>query len=74
MFEIEKKQIESQIRAYFIQNEIPTPEEWGWTSIPFSGEWGISTTFFKVAAQEARTGMKINVGQRAHEIATGLVE
>lgn len=74
MFELEKRHLENQLRDYFLQHELPLPEEWSWTPIPFSGEWGIATSFFKVAAQEARQGQKINVGQRAQEIATAVVE
>ncbi len=45
-----------------------------WSPIPFSGEWGISTTFFKIAAHEARSrpkegGTKSPVPQRAQELA-----
>ena len=69
MFETEKKRIEERIQETFLQNEIPIPEDWGWAPIPFAGEWGISTSFFKVAAQEARAGKQINIGQRAQEIA-----
>jgi arginyl-tRNA synthetase len=74
MFELEKKHLEIQLRDYFLQHELPLPEEWSWMPIPFSGEWGIATSFFKVAAQEARAGKKINVGQRAQDIAAALAE
>ena len=71
MFEIEQKQIEELIISYCAKNEIPEPDL-QWTVIPFSGHWGISTSFFALAAQEARQGKKINVGQRAQEIAEGI--
>lgn len=73
MFELEKKHLETQIKNYFLQHAIPLPEEWNWTPIPFSGEWGIATSFFKVAALEARAGKKVNVAQRAQEISETLV-
>lgn len=62
------------MKDFFLHHQLPLPADWNWTPIPFSGEWGISTSFFKVAAQEARAGQKINVGQRAQEIASSLAE
>ncbi len=74
MFEAEQRNIENQIRSYCASNGLPEPAvAWSW--IPFSGHWGISTSFFQLAAQEARqSGAKINVGQRAQEIAEGVVQ
>jgi arginyl-tRNA synthetase len=45
-----------------------------WMPIPFSGEWGISTSFFQTAADEARAsrGAGKPVPQRAQEIADQL--
>lgn len=69
MFEAEQKNIEQLILAYCAENNLPQPAlNWAW--IPFSGEWGISTSFFQVAAQEARLGKVVgNVAARAQEIA-----
>lgn len=74
MFEREQQAIETQIRAYLAVQEIPDPGEIQWNRIPFEGGWGISTPCFPIAAQEARAGKKINVPQRAQEIAAGLAE
>ncbi len=68
MFEKEQQVIEAKIREFCSQNNIPLTEV-KWTSIPFSGEWGMSTSFFATAASEARSGKKIQVPQRAQEIA-----
>ncbi len=68
MFEKEQQAIEAGIRAYCGQNDIPLTEL-KWTRIPFAGEWGMSTSFFSTAAAEARSGKKVNVPQRAQEIA-----
>lgn len=69
MFEAEQKQIEEKIQEFYRQHELPqAPLAWSW--IPFSGHWGISTSFFQTAALEARQGKKVNVAQRAQEIAT----
>ena len=74
MFEREQQAIETQIRAYLTTQEIPDPGEIQWNPIPFEGGWGISTPCFPIAAQEARAGKKVNVPQRAQEIASGLAE
>jgi len=68
MFEDEQQIIEAKIREFCKQNEIPIAEP-KWSPIPFSGEWGISTSFFATAALEARAGKKIQVPARAQEIA-----
>ena len=74
MFDNEQRAIGQNIREYLINQGIPEPIEILWNSIPFSGSWGISTPCFPLAAQEARAGKKINVPQRAQEIASGLAE
>ena len=79
MFEQEQQLIEEKIKAYCAANDIPLAEL-KWQPIPFSGEWGVSTSFFQTAANEARAGKgnpanssrddrKIPVPQRAQEIA-----
>ena len=70
MLEKEQLNIEEKIRAFCAANHIPiAPLKW--TAIPFSGEWGMATSFFQTAADEARAGngKKIPVPQRAQEIA-----
>ena len=74
MFEREQRAIEDQIREYLRHQDIPDAGEIQWNSIPFSGSWGISFPCFPLAAQEARAGKKVNVPQRAQEIASGLAE
>ena len=70
MFDNEQKTIEIKIQEFCKQNDIPLVEL-KWQPIPFSGEWGISTSFFQTAANEARTGKGLGkpVPQRAQEIA-----
>jgi arginyl-tRNA synthetase len=73
MFEAEQQKLEEKIRAYCAENDLPEPSlQWGW--IPFSGQWGISTSFFQLAALEARQGKKINVNQRAGEISQQIAD
>jgi arginyl-tRNA synthetase len=70
MFEKEQQSIESKIRAFCAANDIPQVEL-KWMPIPFSGEWGISTSFFATAAAEAKAGKSkgMPVPARAQEIA-----
>ncbi|MDQ2690469.1 MAG: arginine--tRNA ligase, partial [Chloroflexota bacterium] len=70
MFQNEQQLIEEKIKAYAAANDIPLAEL-KWQPIPFSGEWGVSTSFFQTAANEARAGKgtKLPVPQRAQEIA-----
>ncbi len=68
MFEKEQQVIEEKVSLFCKQNNIPLVDL-KWTPIPFSGEWGISTSFFATAAAEPRTGRKLSVPQRAQEIA-----
>jgi arginyl-tRNA synthetase len=77
MFDAEQQAVEAEISAYCAENGLPQPEAIRWNPIPFTGEWGISTSFFQLAAQEMRsrkeTGMpKVNVSQRAQEIGEGV--
>jgi arginyl-tRNA synthetase len=69
MFQREQKQVEQQISIIFKEDKIPFSEDLDWAPVPFSGEWGLSTSFFKVAAAEAKSGKSLNVPQRAEEIA-----
>jgi arginyl-tRNA synthetase len=68
MFLTEQQTIEAKINSFCAANDIPLAVL-EWKPIPFSGEWGISTSFFATAAHEARMGKKIVVAQRAQEIA-----
>lgn len=70
MIEKEHQLIEEKIKAYCAANDI-TLAELKWQPIPFSGEWGTSTSFFQTAADEARAGKgnKLPVPKRAQEIA-----
>ena len=74
MFEAEKRSITEQIQEFCHNHEIFVPQEIQWKPIPFSGDWGISTSFFQIAAQEARSGKKVNVPTRAQELATEVAD
>jgi len=70
MFQKEQQLVEDKIKEYCTANDIALAEL-KWTAIPFSGEWGIATSFFQTAANEAKRGKggKVPVPQKAQEIA-----
>lgn len=79
MFLAEQHAVESQIQLFLTNEGLPDSGELKWSPIPFSGEWGISTSFFQIAALEARqtkqrTGESVNVPQRAQELATRVAD
>ncbi|RCK76929.1 MAG: Arginyl-tRNA synthetase [Anaerolineae bacterium] len=53
MFNQEQAQITQTIVAILSQHQIPVGSI-EWNPIPFAGKWGISTSFFQIAAQWAR--------------------
>lgn len=57
MFEKEQEQITNAIRIALSEHKLPQGNI-EWNPIPFAGKWGISTSFFQIAAEWAR-------GQRA---------
>ncbi len=68
MFQTEQQAIEQKIKTFCAAQGISLAAL-EWKPIPFSGEWGFSTSFFATAALEGRTGKKVVVPQRAQEIA-----
>jgi arginyl-tRNA synthetase len=70
MFLTEQQTIETKIKTFWEANDIPLVAL-DWKPIPFSGEWGISTSFFATAAAEAKAGKGkgIPVQLRAQQIA-----
>ena len=55
MFQTEQQAIEEKIKTFCDENGILLVAL-EWKPIPFSGEWGMSTSFFATAAAEARAG------------------
>ena len=69
MFNDFQQRLESKIKSICDANGIALAEL-AWKPIPFAGEWGISTSFFQTAADEARAGKGGKpVPQRAQEMA-----
>ncbi len=71
MFEKEKELLEKRIKSFLESEGIVDPNI-EFRQIPFSGEWGLAVPLFPVAAGEARSGKKVNVPQRAQELADRL--
>jgi arginyl-tRNA synthetase len=79
MIDPQLKAVEALIQNYCAQAGLPEPGAFQWMPIPFAGEWGVSTSFFQLAAQEARSqvgagGTRPPVPQRAQEIAAAIAE
>ena len=79
MFTYQQHTLSELIRSFCTEHNLPQPGEISWKPIPFTGEWGITTSFFQLAAQEGRaiketTGQSINVVERAQEIASAAAE
>ena len=74
MFRTEQKIVEAIIYSYF--NEIDLSGiQMQWTPAPFAGQWGITTSFFQAASQEAKQkGLRTNVPLRAQEMAQNVAE
>lgn len=73
MFEAEQQVVEGIIEAYCRDHAIPKGTI-HWIPIPFSGQWGITTSFFQIAALSGEQGAKVNVPLRAQEIASAVAE
>ncbi len=72
MFDAEIKKITDVIQAFCEERGLSESGRIQWSPIPFAGEWGISTSFFQIAALEARSGKTpegISVQLRAQQIA-----
>ncbi len=77
MFEQDLEQISAQVQASLAALGVPGGDqiEMKWTMTPFAGQWGLGTNAcFQAAAAEARSGKKVNVPQRAQELARLVAE
>lgn len=79
MFESEQQEVETIIRQFCSSRNIPFTDDFTWNPIPFSGEWGISTSFFKIASLEVKflpqdRSKKESVQERAQQIAQDIAE
>jgi arginyl-tRNA synthetase len=73
MFKPELDQCVESIRQTLTNHGIPDSGTIQWTPIPFKGQWGFGTSVcFQIAAEEARSGKKLRVPERAQEIAETL--
>jgi arginyl-tRNA synthetase len=74
MIDADHDQLNEELGRILTELALPFPGELDWTPLQFSGAWGISTSFFKVASWEAKSGRQdeaivVSVPQRAQEIA-----
>jgi arginyl-tRNA synthetase len=75
MFERDLEAIAGQIRTTLAELGVPDGKEIRWQATPFTGQWGMGTNAcFQAAAAEARAGKKVNVPQRAQELARLVAE
>lgn len=69
MFLAEQTHLANQLAEFSRQNDLPQIT-FQWIPIPFSGQWGLSTSFFQLASQEMKEkGIRGNVPARAQELA-----
>ena len=68
MFNKEKTIIEKKVIEILTRNGVTSsPLIWSW--IPFSGHWGLATSFFKTASENSQFKTDMPVPKRAEEIA-----
>ncbi len=68
MFENVQQQVSDQV-LFILKKEGYSIEKLDWKWIPFPGQWGISTSFFQLAAELNRIQPKGKPAERAQEIA-----
>jgi arginyl-tRNA synthetase len=69
MFQAELSLLANKLNEFCAQKQLPRMT-FQWIPIPFSGQWGLSTSFFQLASQEMKeTGTRGNVPARAQEFA-----
>lgn len=68
MFEAEKDSLELRIKELLIAKGLPYIQpNWSW--IPFTGQWGLATSFFQVHAEESKNLNDVNIKESAAETA-----
>ncbi len=71
MFESEIGSLTEAIGRAFARLDLPAPGRLDWIPVPFSGAWGLGTAAcFQAAAAEAKAGDRVNVPERARELAS----
>jgi arginyl-tRNA synthetase len=70
VFDQELASATARVREALERLSAAAPQQVDWVPIPFSGRWGYGTAVcFQVAAAEARAGRRLNVPERAAELA-----
>jgi arginyl-tRNA synthetase len=74
LFQAEQTYLDNRIAEYCRGNSLPVIS-FQWIPIPFSGQWGLSTSFFQLASQDMKEkGIRGNVPARAQELAQAFTE
>lgn len=68
MFEAERSSIDAKIKTILVKEGIKV-DSFNWSWIPFSGHWGIATSFFKLASRNSGFKPELDVRQRATAVA-----
>jgi len=68
MFEAERSSIDAKIEA-ILKKEGISVDSFNWSWIPFSGHWGIATSFFKLASDNPSFKPELDVRLRAAAMA-----
>lgn len=75
MFDLELTSLSATVRQSFNRMGVPAPEAVDWIPLPFGGTWGFGTPVcFQAAAAEAKAGKRVNVPERAQELARRIAE
>jgi arginyl-tRNA synthetase len=75
MFDLELASLTDAVRQSFNRMGVPAPDNIDWIPLPFAGTWGFGTpACFQAAAAEAKAGKRVNVPERAQEIARRVAE
>ncbi len=70
MFDLELSSLTASVRQSFNRMGVPAPDKLDWIPLPFAGTWGFGTpACFQAAAAEAKAGKRVNVPERAQELA-----
>lgn len=75
MFDLELSSLSAAVRQSFHRMGAPAPDVVDWIPLPFEGTWGFGTPVcFQAAAAEAKAGKRVNVPERAQELARRIAE
>lgn len=75
MFERQLREAERYLLGVIRDLDLPLPQDFSWSPIPFQGRWGFGAPIaFQIAAAEVRAGLKSKVPDRAVQVAESIVD